>query len=296
MNTKLAEMLTYRRPHNSEGEEAFVKRFITDVHTHMVLGPMENIVITVGDGSHTLFSCHTDTVHRDDQRQKLVYDSVKNHFYKKDGTPLGADDGAGVWLLLEMIEAGVPGTYVFHRGEERGGIGSSWLEKHESEWLLQFDRAVAFDRKATYSVITHQGRGRCCSDTFGEALADALNRQNDDFMYAIDDSGVFTDTANYTELIPECTNVSCGYYKEHGPDEYLDVAHLEALRAACIALDWEALPTERQPAADLPLIYALDGFSGMDYDDILGFCLEDPDSVADMIYAEYCRPLKRFAS
>lgn len=290
MNTKLAEMLTYRRPHNSAGEAAFVKRFITDVYEHRTLGPMENIIITVGRDSHTLFSCHTDTVHRDDEKQKLVFDSVKNHFYKKDGMPLGADDGAGVWLLLEMIDAGVPGTYVFHRGEERGGIGSSWMAKDADEWLEQFDRAVAFDRKATHSVITHQGWGRCCSDEFAEALAEALNLTHDDFMYMPDDTGVFTDTANYTELISECTNVSCGYYQEHTASEYVDVGHLEQLRDACLKIDWEALPTVRKPEPDVPTLYSLDEFARWSYDDVLEYCLEAPEQVADMIFFEYCHP------
>jgi hypothetical protein len=106
---------------------------------------------------------------------------------------------------------------------------------------------VAFDRRGTWSVITHQFGGRCCSDEFGEALAAQLNMHNDDFMYVTDDGGVFTDTANYTEIIPECTNLSVGYYDEHTDRERLDLAHLFALRDALLKVNWGALPVKRDP-------------------------------------------------
>lgn len=62
------------------------------------------------------------------------------------------------------------------------------------------------------------------------------------------DGGVFTDTANYISIIPECTNISVGYDRQHGPHETLDVEHLLELRHAVLCLDWETLPTERDPA------------------------------------------------
>ena len=42
---------------------------------------------------------------------------------------LGGDDGTGVWLMTKLIEAGVPGRYIFHRAEEVGGRGSGWIER-----------------------------------------------------------------------------------------------------------------------------------------------------------------------
>jgi hypothetical protein len=62
-----------------------------------------------------------------------------------------------------------------------------------------------------------------------------------------DDTGVFTDTANYTQIIPECTNIACGYANEHSGRETLHLPTIFALRDACIKLDWESLPTERNP-------------------------------------------------
>jgi hypothetical protein len=112
--------------------------------------------------------------------------------------------------------------------------------------LGEFDRAIAFDRRGIDSVITHQGYGRCCSDVFGEALSGALNR-DDRMMYLPDDTGVYTDTAEFTDIIPECTNISVGYYHEHGDREYIDVLHFQALADAVLGFDWDALPTSRDP-------------------------------------------------
>lgn len=262
---RLHEMLRWRRPHGSSSEVAWTERFITQPYEALPIedktGDVLAYVVVINNGDApptTMFSSHTDTVHRTEGRQKITFNLATNHYGKNDGEPLGADCAAGVWLMLEMIDRKVPGAYFFHRGEECGGIGSDGIAMEYERVLERFQRAVAFDRKGTWSVITHQWRGRCCSDAFAQALADQINLHNDDFMYATDDSGIFTDTANYREIIPECTNISVGYYDEHGPSERLDLAHLFALRDTLVKVDWENLPTHRDPSVrdkdDYPVV------------------------------------------
>jgi hypothetical protein len=245
---ELLTMLRYKRPFGSECEKAFVERFIGPLGPQ-VLASNQVVRIPRADGEHsrTLFSCHTDTVHRESGMQEVCYDSDIGVIYKDDGKPLGADDGAGVFLLLHMIRHAIPGTYVFHTGEECGGVGSRLMSETEEDFLKQFDRAIAFDRKGSTSVITRQAFDECCSPAFGTALADALNGADLTFNYDSDPSGVFTDTANYTHIIPECTNVSCGYEAEHTGNEMLDVQHLFQLADALLLVDWDKLPTERDP-------------------------------------------------
>ena len=112
------------------------------------------------------------------------------------------------------------------------------------------DRAIAFDRRGTDSVISYQGFSRCCSDTFGDALARELNDNGDNFFYSVDPTGVYTDTAEFTDLISECTNISVGYDNEHTTKECLDVTHYHALAKAVLAINWDALPTERDPMVE----------------------------------------------
>ena len=243
----LLEMLTYRRPHKSQTEQEFIADFlqgaVEDAFGNLYLfNPRAD-----GSASRTMFSAHTDTVHRDDGYQKIEYDDEFGLVWKSDNEPLGADNAAGVWLLLCLYDAGVPGTYVFHRGEEKGGLGSKWIREQIEDFLDDYDRAIAFDRKADCSVITFQSGDRCCSDVFGQALCDLLNKSIGDDNYKLDTGGVFTDTANYTDRIAECTNVSVGYYDEHTGREQLDLNHLSRLLKACLQIDWEALPTSRDP-------------------------------------------------
>lgn len=234
----LLDMLSYKRRHDSDTEKLFCEMFIKPHKYTNINGAA--YMIEVGS-SDTMFSCHVDTVHRTGGKQSPVFDEKTNTILKTDGEPLGADDGAGVWLLLEMIDNKVPGTYVFHRGEEVGGIGSRFISKHHIPFLKKFKRAIAFDRRGDTDVITHQSMRRTCSDTFASALATEINSANNG-RYKPCSGGIFTDTANYVNVIPNCTNVSCGYDNEHTGSEILDVNTLLNLRKACLKIKWDSLP------------------------------------------------------
>jgi hypothetical protein len=196
------------------------------------------------EGSKTLFIAHVDTVHKDTGVNLIK--KTQTHWYA-NGAPLGADDGAGCAMLMHLIHSGVRGYYIFSQGEECGGIGAKHIATHHIPLLKQFDRAIAFDRRGIDSVISHQGMGRCASDVFCQALASALNEHNDNLMYSPDDTGVYTDTAEFTDDIPECTNISVGYYNEHGDRENLDIVHFAALAIAASKVDWDGLPVDRDP-------------------------------------------------
>jgi hypothetical protein len=252
----LLDMLTYRRPHDGPGEHAFIERFLLPLGAHHALtrvGTSGNVVVRVpfpdGSALTTLFSAHTDTVHGPgDTRQAPVVDEASRVARAPDGDILGADDAAGVWLLLELIAAGVPGVYCFHRAEEIGRQGSREIAAEHADVLRGIRRAVAFDRKGCTSVITHQRGERCCSDAFATALGAALHAADPHLSFAPDPTGSFTDTASYVALVPECTNVSCGYHDAHLRSEWLDLTFLAQLRNALVQVDWEGLPTLRNPA------------------------------------------------
>lgn len=266
---QLVRIHTFKRPHNSKTVDLFVEQFLIEpfadagVHLETLYsktGEPLAVVITTDITSRTLFSAHVDTVHSTSGRQCVEYDHEMGLMLKtqdagkKDNECLGADDGAGVWVLLQMIKANVPGTYAFHYGEERGGIGSSTIAIEHRPWLARFDRAIAVDRKGTDNIITHQGWGRCCSDDFAKALAAQFNMAGQNHSFKPDSGGVFTDTANYTDDIPECTNLSCGYEAQHTHNESLDVEFLIRLKDAMLVVDWESLPTVRK-AGEVDSLY-----------------------------------------
>jgi hypothetical protein len=248
----LERALSRKRPHNTHEVSDFTSWLFdnlpADLKSFTHVDGAGNLHIDArGTGSRTLFIAHVDTVHRDTGINKIK--KTQTHWYA-DGAPLGADDGAGCAMLMHLIHSGVRGYYIFSQGEECGGIGAKFIEANSKDLLKQFDRAIAFDRRGIDSVISHQGMGRCASDTFCQALSSALNEHNDNLMYSPDDTGVYTDTAEFTDIIPECTNISVGYYNEHGDRENLDIIHFAALAVATAKIDWENLPTDRDPTID----------------------------------------------
>ncbi len=258
---RLLEMLTYRRPHGGEGERLFVEKFIEPYAPIAMRDPKGEViawVVHVYNGNKpekpVLWSSHVDTVHHDKEHhmQEVVYDENCGVAYKQDQRPLGADCGAGVWIMLEMIDAGVEGTYIFHRAEECGGVGSAAMAKHHATFLQGFSYAIAFDRRDTKDVIYEQFLGQTASVEFAAALADELNKHDEEFEYEPSDQGIFTDTANYADLIPECTNVSVGYVSEHTGNEMLDTWHLQRLRDTVIKAFKHGvdLPVMRDPAEE----------------------------------------------
>lgn len=260
------DMMRLTRAHGSDGEVRFIREFLYDIFRQRKPkvfsdggGEMLAFVVEIPDKQGVvppiLFSAHTDTVHslKDPVEQEVIYDEESGYVYKNDDIPLGADNAAGCAVLMHMIESDVPGAYIFHRGEERGGIGSEGVKKHQAEWLRRFKWAIAFDRRGTDSVITEMFCGETASTEFALALAAKLN-EDSGFGYKPDDTGSFTDTANYVGLIPECTNVSVGYDFEHSKNETLDMWHLQKLcvRLVEIFKDGPELPVVREAREPTP--------------------------------------------
>jgi len=205
-----------------------------------------NYFFSIGEGYTTMFTCHLDTA--------CSYNRKVNHrqaerFIGTDGNSiLGADDKAGMVVLLYMIENQVPGLYYFFIGEEVGCIGSSALAENFDR--PEITKVVSFDRRGTTSIITEQMFGKCCSDEFAEALADALNSTGLGLQMVPDNTGILTDSAQFVELVPECTNISVGYYNEHTVKEIQDIDYLISLCRAVVKIDWESLPIVREPGDD----------------------------------------------
>lgn len=246
----LHRALSLRRPHNTAGSLTFTAWLIDRLPERLRTNAWQDVAgnVHIDNRTHsdhkTLFVAHVDTVHRKTGANKI---RKTTSVWYADGAALGADDGVGCALLMHMLHASVPGYYVFTQGEECGGIGAKHLAEQYPLLLAEFSRAIAFDRRGTDSVISHQGYGRCCSDAFADALSSALNATDDDLMYSPDDTGVYTDTAEFTDIIPECTNVSCGYLHEHSDKEQLDMIHFDRLAKAVLLIDWDALVTDRDP-------------------------------------------------
>lgn len=239
-------MLSHRRPAGSSTEMAFITKFIMPLGAKM--DKHGNWCLQIGDNPTVLWSSHTDSVHHKEGYQKVDYDGQYITLaVNSKSNCLGADCAAGVWIMAEMIKAKVPGLYIFHFAEEIGCVGSSAIAEKEPGRLINIQAAVAFDRRGTAEVITHQ-KVRTASDTFAMSLAAQLPSR-----FRPSDKGFLTDTKQYRRLVQECTNVSVGYYNEHQPHEALDVGHLIELRNHMVKIDQSKFVIERDPLAETPV-------------------------------------------
>lgn len=203
-----------------------------------------NYYYIIGENPNSMFTCHLDTCCAE---QNIVNHKFSNNIISTDGnTILGADDKAGMVVILYMIEKKVPGLYYFFIGEEVGCIGSSGISM---DWNFpNINKVISFDRKGTDSIITHQFYGRCCSDKFAYALSSEFSDTGLDMFP--DDTGIMTDSAQFMDIIPECTNISVGYYNEHTTREKQDIEFLSNLCRSVVKINWESLPIDRDPRYD----------------------------------------------
>jgi hypothetical protein len=289
MNTELLfNLLSTKRPYGTESETMdLVHLYIVNdnVTRDIVMRQQSEVMCIVYDTCpepKTMFTCHLDTVHRDTGHVNLITTDV-GRVMTDATTVLGADDGAGVALLVHMINEGVKGRFMFFVGEEKGGIGSSYTVANRADLFEGISHAIAFDRRGVSDVITSQSGGKCCSLEFSSALCNELSFCTDyDFAPT---SGVYTDTAEMIYLVPECTNVSVGYYNEHTVNESLDLVYLQQLSDAVTKVRWDELPVVRQ----LPLMTV--GYEYGDYElddrylvnDIIDMMEENKITVSDLL-------------
>ncbi len=242
--TKTFLKLTSRTyPHGTEGQ---LFPYLYSQIPGLQSDEFGNLFVKIGE-SDVMFTSHLDTATSANTEVNHVFDK---NIIKTDGKSiLGADDKAGVTVMMYMIKKQIPGLYYFFLGEEVGCVGSKKVAAVQKENKIEgINKVISFDRRNTKSIITYQSSQRCASDTFGKALADQLNKADSTFEYDIDPTGVLTDSVQFIKIYPECTNISVGYQSEHTFSESQDIEHLRKLAVACTKVDWNSLPVERDPS------------------------------------------------
>ena len=99
-------------------------------------------------------------------------------------------------------------------------------------------------------VITTQNSSECCSDKFGTEFAKVLG-----MGFKTSPKGVYTDSAEFTHLIPECTNLGVGYIAQHSHRETQDLNFLVKLRDKLISVNWATAPISATRKPEKPKGY-----------------------------------------
>jgi|GEM_PF-5941420 len=241
----LIKILRIKRPSSSSGQEKLAQAIknsavknasiIVESNLYMVFQVEDPV-----DGQYTprAFVAHMDTMHRKEGENPISVTVDK--IFAVNSECLGADDGAGCWILLEMIFAKVPGYYIFTKNEECGGKGAQqlFMDQKGSSWFSEVSWFIEFDRKGQSDVIYEHFTGPCASLVDAKAICDLLSPLG----LKPCDRGCYTDIAEFACETVACVNLSVGYEAAHTEKEYLDLNYIKKLRNLVISVDWSRLP------------------------------------------------------
>lgn len=183
-----------------------------------------------------LITAHLDTVNK--RPGPIQYQVRHNYVYASGDEPLGADDRAGVALVLYMSTIRPDLSYALFIGEEVGMVGSRQAAQAyaQGQWVFQdLAAVVSLDRKGHTDIIITQAGAPCASIEFAKALQDQIP------ILTSLEHGVYTDSYAFVGLVPNATNLSVGYFNAHSPKESQDLAFLDRLGEYLIMADWNHL-------------------------------------------------------
>ncbi len=220
-----------------------ITNYLNELKIPYHLDEYGNIIAKKGRGSIGL-AAHTDTIHDIFNDSPLYfYKDKKNNLYgykvesrgiknkkKCIKVGIGGDDKVGIHLTLKLLNKLENAKAFFFTGEEIGSTGAlSMNVKHleSCSYLIQIDRAGIED------VVTSYFGSSLISDDFLEAIAPVLIKHK-----RIEASGMTTDVialAEDSKLDVSVINVSCGYYKSHTSEEFINL--IDVKRTYFLLLD-----------------------------------------------------------
>lgn len=144
---------------------------------------------------------HVDTVFPEPP-EDIYYDREKGVMWSPQG--LGADDRAGVFAILKIIQSGLRPTIIFTTDEEVGGLGAAQLVKDFPECpISNLKYLIQLDRRGTNDCVFY--------DCY-----------NEDFITYVESFGFIEAFGTFSDIAELCptwdvvgVNLSIGYENEH---------------------------------------------------------------------------------
>lgn len=225
----------------------FIRRFLIKFSVPFDSDIPRNYIVTKASpelGPKPLICVHLDTVNRVSPPPTQAQIKTRNGIVSliPSADPglkcLGADDRAGVWIALSLIEYyySTPTSYCpyyfgFFDLEECGGVGSESFASshHYPEQPGTYQCFIGLDRGSRLGVQNIATYGYDNRDLLGhvQALLPEFDLQMGSFSDCSNLSGMTEDL----DFVP-CFNISVGYQHEHSLQETLSIAQMEhTLRA-----------------------------------------------------------------
>lgn len=206
----------------------------------------KDYIMAIGDIPVAVVA-HLDTVFNTPPAD-IYYDTRKGVLWSPDG--LGADDRAGVFAILKLLQKDLKPTVIFTTGEESGGLGaSSLITDFPSCPVLDLRYIIQLDRKGKTDCVFYD-----CD--------------NQEFIDYIEKFGFIENFGSFSDISVICpawkvagVNLSIGYEDEHSYSETLHVNPLFATIAKVQTLLTQKM--EEVPFfAYIPAIYSATGYPG----------------------------------
>jgi tripeptide aminopeptidase len=180
----------------------------------------DNIYITKGNAD--VYPCvvaHTDTVH-DIYKGYKVYE-IEGNFVAYDSDSMkqvgtGGDDKVGLWVCLEMLRNHDNIKIALFSQEEIGCVGSSQARK---SFFDDVGYAFECDRKGNSDFVQNSSGVKMFGKKFKKAIQPILKS----YGYSITDGGLTDVHEIAQDMHIACANMSCGYYKPHSDQEYVNI-------------------------------------------------------------------------
>lgn len=171
----------------------------------------DKFIIAIGDISIGLVA-HLDTVHLRPP-ENFFYDPEQDILWSPQG--LGADDRAGVYAIIQIIEAGYRPHIILCKDEEIGGKGA--------DAVIQLFPQCPFENLKCLIELDRSGKNDCVF----------YDCDNEDFVKYIEKFGFKEDIGSFSDisiLAPQwevaAVNLSIGYFYEHTLAEFLHLGYL----------------------------------------------------------------------
>jgi hypothetical protein len=204
---------------------AFIVRECKRIGADVKQDKAGNLYVTKGRADK--FPCivaHMDSVHKIGADLSIIEAGglLTGFNYKTmQQTGIGGDDKVGVYIALKCLEKYDTIKLAFFVDEERGCIGSA---QARMDFFNDCFYVLQADRRGNSDFITNASGVKLCSRKFKKAVKPLIDARG----YSFND-GMMTDVMQLKQngLNVSCANISCGYYRPHADDEYVNVKDVE---------------------------------------------------------------------
>ena len=164
----------------------------------------KNVLYAKGDIPVGLLA-HVDTVYKE-QPDIIFHDEEYNLMWTPQG--LGADDRAGIFAILKILQTGRKPTVIITKGEESGGIGAYELVSKMKNYPKDLNFLIQLDRQGFDDAVFY----KCANKKFEKYITG--------FGFKTQ-LGTFTDISIIAPAWKvAAVNLSVGYINEHSVVEH----------------------------------------------------------------------------